>query len=52
MLTSKTRPYSFSLKEHLHQQLKDMFPKYGDRSKAVARLIELLVSGQVQIQLK
>lgn len=51
------KPYatsSYSMSVSLHRRLKLALPRHGDRSKVVAKLIEMFLDGQVKpdVQLK
>jgi hypothetical protein len=43
---------SFSIDETLYTRFKKRFPRYGDASRVMRKLIEALLDGKVQIELK
>jgi hypothetical protein len=42
---------SFSIKRDLYERLKKRLPRYGDRSKAIALLVEKFINGEVRLEI-
>lgn len=40
---------SFSMSRALHRRLAQALPRHGDRSKLVARMIEMYLDGELQV---
>ena len=40
---------SFSMSRALHRRLREALPRHGDRSKLVARMIEMYLDGQITV---
>ena len=49
MATKSHATPSFSMTRQLHRRMIDALPRYGDRSKLVAHLLERWLDGHIQV---
>lgn len=48
-MSTKQATSSFSMSRQLHRRLRTALPRHGDRSKLVARMIEMYLDGELQV---
>jgi hypothetical protein len=42
---------SFSIKRDLYDRLRKRLPRYGDRSKAIALMVEKFLAGEIKLEI-